>query len=421
MTRIFAITTASDRITTGGDGRGEITFTVTNSSPRSLRGQLRVRPLGSTQREWLNIAGEIERNFSPNTTQQVIVRITTPPGTPAGRYQFRLDTVSLLNPDDDFTEGPTVDLEIKATAAPKKPFPWWIIAAAAGGLVLIVALTWFFWPSGIEVPDAVGLDVGEATKKFEAARFKVEVKQQSNATVAVNHVFAQEPEAKSKAKEGAVVTLLVSAQTAPGPAPKPAEQRPVGPSVVFEDNFDNGLKPGWSQTRTDLTPNGRTRFLGQFYNDQIALRVNDLPVHKTITATFDLYVINSWDGDLSPTDAPDFWVLKLESSPDSVFTTFSNQDGGRQRFACRPGEEAAACQSSSVPATTGALAINSLGFNTMPGLRIKDCIYRIKRVFRHDQNYLNFYFYGQLKEGIPGNQNVGNESWGIDNVRIEAQ
>ena len=73
MNRIFAITTASDRVSVAGDGRGEITFTVTNSSTRPLRGQLRVRPLGSTQGEWLNIVGETERAFSPNATQQVVV------------------------------------------------------------------------------------------------------------------------------------------------------------------------------------------------------------------------------------------------------------------------------------------------------------------------------------------------------------
>src|SRR5215510_3127550 len=148
MNRIFAITTASDRVPTGGDGRGEITFTVTNSSARSLRGQLRVRPLGSTNVEWLNIAGETERNFSPNATQQVVVKVSVPPGTPAGKYQFRLDTVSLINPDDDFTEGPTIDMEVKATEVPKKAFPWWIIAAAAGAVILAVGLTWWLWPRG---------------------------------------------------------------------------------------------------------------------------------------------------------------------------------------------------------------------------------------------------------------------------------
>jgi hypothetical protein len=51
MSRIFAITATSKRVYTGEDGRGEITFTVTNSSSRPLRGQFRVRPLVSTRGE----------------------------------------------------------------------------------------------------------------------------------------------------------------------------------------------------------------------------------------------------------------------------------------------------------------------------------------------------------------------------------
>jgi hypothetical protein len=138
MNRTFDIAAASDRVSMGEDGRGEITFTVTNTSSRPLRGQLRVRPLGSTKGEWLNIEGETERAFSPNAPQQVVVKVATPPGAPAGKYQFRIEAISVTNPDDDFTEGPTIDIEVKATEAPKKAVPWLTVAAAAGAVILIV-------------------------------------------------------------------------------------------------------------------------------------------------------------------------------------------------------------------------------------------------------------------------------------------
>jgi hypothetical protein len=57
MNRVFAIIAASERVSAGGNGSGEITFTAPNSSARPLRGQLRVRLLGSTRRERLSIAG----------------------------------------------------------------------------------------------------------------------------------------------------------------------------------------------------------------------------------------------------------------------------------------------------------------------------------------------------------------------------
>ncbi|HEX5081685.1 MAG TPA: hypothetical protein VFY40_06555 [Blastocatellia bacterium] len=363
MSRIFAITAASDRVSIGGDGRGEITFTVTNSSARPLRGQLRLRPLGSTKGEWLNIAGETERNFSPNATQQVIVKVAAPAGAPAGKYQFRLDAISVINPDDDFTEGPAVDLDIKATEAPKKKFPWLIVAAAAGALVLIAALTLF---------------------------------------------------------------LLFRNKT----------------EVVFEDDFNGSPKNAWSTTKTEMTPNGATKFLGQFYTETAQLRLKDMPSHKTVKASFDLYIINTWQGlDPKNNDGPDEWgLLQGELDPNSlelgkrssppinvingatlIYTTFSNGDSFRQNYACENGAQVtSSCYFKDERAGFGSAIINSLGYNTFPHT-IRDCVYKIKVDFAHDKSDLVLTFFGNLKEGLASNRNTGNEGWGIDNVRIEVE
>jgi hypothetical protein len=405
MSRIFAITAASERVSVGGDGRGEITFTVTNSSMRPLRGQLRVRPLGSTQREWLNIAGEAERAFSPNATQQVLVKVATPPGAPAGKYQFRLDAISVVNPDDDFTEGPTVDLEVKPTEAPKKAFPWLLVAAAAGAVILIVTLSWLLWPKSVEVPDVVGLDVGEATKKFEDLKFKVEVTKQLNSSVGIDHVFAQDPVGKSTAKAGATVMLFVAAK------------KDVETKAFYEENFndfDRDLKTAWSNPKTDITANGSTRFLGQFGTESVKLTLDKLPPHKTVIVKFDLYILRSWDGE-NPGDGPDNWGLKLEDSAGLILTSFTNGATIRQKFACIDGQETTpACQAAGAMGFTGAAARNTLGYG-------QDSVYKIKRTFAHDRSFLMLTFFGDLRESIPGNRNTNNESWGLDNVRIEVQ
>jgi len=256
MNRIFAITAASDSVPTGGDGRGEIIFTVTNRSSSSLLGQVRVRPLGSTKGEWLNIAGQTERNFPPNATQQVVIKVATPPGAPAGKYQFRLDAISVHNPDDDFTEGPTVNLEVKATEAPKKAFPWLLVAAGAGAVVLIVAVTWWLWPRGVEVPDVVGLDVTEATKNLEDSKFKAEVAREPNSSVGINHVFKQEPEGEANAEAGATVTLFVASQKSdaakvntesPPQTPTPAPT--VAPKVCSPRVFRVQSDHSWAEFR----------------------------------------------------------------------------------------------------------------------------------------------------------------------------
>jgi hypothetical protein len=351
MNRIFAITTASDRVSTGGDGRGEITFTVTNSSPRNLRGQLRVRPLGSTREEWLNVAGETERAFTPYATQQVVVKVATPLGAPAGKYQFRLDAVSSINPDD-FTEGPTVDMEVEATEAPKKGFPWWIVAVAAGVVILIGAGAWWLWPSG-------------------------------------------------------------------------------GTKVVFEDNFEEAPKGAWSQTKTETSPNGKAKFLGQFGTDTVKLALNDLPPHKTVTVNFDLYINNAWLGDAPERGGKDEWGLKLDDGEILIQTTFSNVTGcsdsqpnckmTRQAYACKNGEDTSnGCYSRGDDATFGAAAVNSLGYNAFPFLNSRDSVYKIKHTFSHDKSQLILNFFSKLSDGRSNFQGVDKRGWGLDNVRIEA-
>jgi hypothetical protein len=131
MARIFTITTtAPDSLSADAKGRAQAVFTVTNATARPIRGLAKAKPLGDTKREWLSVQGETERDFAAGSTQQFTVRFDGPrePAsvTPAGstaataeapaasvpttrKYPFRLDVSSARNPDEDFTEGPTVN------------------------------------------------------------------------------------------------------------------------------------------------------------------------------------------------------------------------------------------------------------------------------------------------------------------------
>ena len=57
-------------------------------------------------------------------------RSRLPTGTKPGTYSVRCDAVAEENPDEDFTEGPSVSFEVAAEEK-KKGFPWWIVAVAA--------------------------------------------------------------------------------------------------------------------------------------------------------------------------------------------------------------------------------------------------------------------------------------------------
>jgi hypothetical protein len=145
--RTFAITSASPRISVDSSGGGQARFTVTNTTSRAMRCQVVPRSLGDLKSDWLSIAGEAERNLAPKETSQFIVMITMPSEVRTGSFRFRLDACSTQNPDEDYTEGPVVAVDMASAATPppplKRKFPWWIVLAIimiAGAVALTIAL-----------------------------------------------------------------------------------------------------------------------------------------------------------------------------------------------------------------------------------------------------------------------------------------
>ena len=207
MSRVFAITSSTDHIVINPDRKGEATFTVTNTASRSLRGQIRLRSLEEAKPEWFTISGETERDFTPGSTEQVTIRVQMPPGTKPGKHSFRIDVVSVENPDEDYSEGPVIALRM-GVAAPAKPFPWWILIVVCLAIVLVSVLVYVLLPQKVEVPDVVQERLEEARKKIEAIGLSVkEISQESDEIE--GKVIDQKPR-KGKLKKGSIVELTVA-------------------------------------------------------------------------------------------------------------------------------------------------------------------------------------------------------------------
>jgi hypothetical protein len=144
MRRTFAITALADKLRLNTDGIAQATFTVTNTSDRPTRAQIKIRPLDSSPTEWFALTGDAERTFQPKATEDVVVDVRVPHRSSVDRCSFRVDVISIEDPDDDYSEGPSVLLErALATPAPSKPFPWWILVAACLGLVVVSGAIYF--------------------------------------------------------------------------------------------------------------------------------------------------------------------------------------------------------------------------------------------------------------------------------------
>jgi beta-lactam-binding protein with PASTA domain len=213
----FTVTAAGQRVNLDKLGAAQASFTVTNTSAGGRKGRLLTRPRDPAKPEWLSVVGEPVRSFGPNAAEQVVVQLNVSPGSPPGSYSFRLDAVSEDDPDEDFTEGPSVAFEVVPPPEPgKKKFPWWILIVAAVVLLIVTGVVvWLLVrDTSKPVPTVVGQPAAAAQSTLTNAGFTVKTQQIPINNPAENGlVHSQDPAGGTKQKKGTVVTINVVRMT----------------------------------------------------------------------------------------------------------------------------------------------------------------------------------------------------------------
>ena len=148
MTNIFAITAATNSVTLDNKREGEVAFTVSNSSGRPLRARAQVVAEGDASSDWFTLQGNVERELAIAGTEQVTVKVKVANEVTSGTYVFRLNMVGVVNPDEEFGEGPTVTLDIPEPVIEKKKFPWWILIVILMVLLIGGAAAFFLLRGG---------------------------------------------------------------------------------------------------------------------------------------------------------------------------------------------------------------------------------------------------------------------------------
>jgi beta-lactam-binding protein with PASTA domain len=209
----FTVTAAGDKVTLDDSSEAKASFTVTNTTSQALRGHLVARAREPAKPEWLSVVGESVRDFGPNAAERVVVQLKVPPGSPAGSYSFRLDAISEADPDEDFTEGPSVAFQVPEP--PKKtPFPWWIVIVAAAVVLLIVSaiVVWLLVRDNgrATVPPVVGQPEAAAQTTLKDAGFGAKSVQVPVNDQARNGVVqTQDPVAGTETEKNIDVTINV--------------------------------------------------------------------------------------------------------------------------------------------------------------------------------------------------------------------
>lgn len=179
--------------------------------------------------------------------------------------------------------------------------------------------------------------------------------------------------------------------------------------VVYSNDFSVSAGPEWSNS-TIASSNGE-KFLGTSANGFGAgtdtLTLTGLASHSTVTVSFDVYIIQSWDGN-GPNGGntpgnPDGFAFAANAVT-LLQTSFANYTAGNTQ-----GFQSQAVTSGSFAPRTGEFDAGHLGFGTGD---FGDATYRFSYTFSDSSSSLVLAFTSTQ------NQSPGDEGWGLDNVTV---
>ena len=218
MPTLFHITPASSSVALDSSRRGKATFTVTNASGLQMSARASAAAIDANTRGWFRLAEDPEHNFGDGDTTQYTVQINVPADAPAGPVSFRLDVVGIENPDEDYTEGPPVQVLVPEKEPEPKPFPWWILAVVGGVLLVGIILALVLWPRDVRVPYVRGLPEAAAWATIQAAKLEPVVEERADQAPA-GQAIGTTPEAETEVERGSEVNLIISAGQTATPVP----------------------------------------------------------------------------------------------------------------------------------------------------------------------------------------------------------
>ena len=350
----FTITAATNSIRLDTNRRGEASFTVFNASGRPIRGRAQLVTQYPAVADWLTLQGAAERDFGIAEAHHFTARIALPADAPAGSQPFRLDMVGVENPDEQYTQGPTVIFQAPEPE-PKKPFPWWIIAAVSGGLLLIGAiLAVVLWPRDVTVPAIRGEAISNASQILTDARLAVAaaIVEESSDDVPEGRVIRTEPPEGNQVSRGSEITLIVSTGPVP-PTPTPTPTASPTPTPTPPETATPTLTPTADPPFTQLVSEQTSIPAGAAGNVTASCPPNSVLTGGGYAAPTTIFVYNhSMQGNgwraygmnnSGSSGAITAYAVCLFSAPGASSTQVSQQvsvsgnDIGRAPAACPPG------------------------------------------------------------------------------------
>jgi len=186
--------------------------------------------------------------------------------------------------------------------------------------------------------------------------------------------------------------------------------------VYFNDFEQSDLK---SITHGSIENYNNTNVLGRYSSGGFDLNLTNLPNHKLVEISFDLYIHDSWDGNKrgpDDVDGPDIWKFIVDGNL-YINTTFSNADCDHTGF-CPPQSYPLAYPNNTQNPKTGAANPNLPGVCNLAGKPGGTTLYKISKIIEHADSKLLMQCRDQLTQKNAENSKC-DESWSVDNLRIK--
>ncbi len=184
--------------------------------------------------------------------------------------------------------------------------------------------------------------------------------------------------------------------------------------IYFNDFEGSDLK---AIAGGQITSFNQSNVIGRYNNGGFSLQLNDLEEHDLIEISFDLYLHDSWDGNLNGdlVGGPDIWMMNVDAVP-FIHTTFSNLECPVQT-----------CVGQSYPAMypnynngprAGAFRGDLPGVCQFAGKAGGSTQYKITKTLKHRGRVLTLECLDELKQKNAPSE-LCDESWSVDNIRIK--
>lgn len=189
-------------------------------------------------------------------------------------------------------------------------------------------------------------------------------------------------------------------------------------TLVYNNDFETSSLVNITNGTISLF-NG-SKVLGNYNNGQFNLTITDLPVHKLVDISFDLYIHDSWEGNQSYQDnvsGPDLWQMTVDNKI-FIYTTFNNYECDSGNF-CPPQSYPANYPTASNNPKTGAFSTVLPGFCSWADQPIGTTLYKIHKRISHSDKTLVVQCLDKLIQNNVSDPKC-DESWSVDNIKVRA-